>query len=408
MADNKKPETKPAAKPATKPAEKPAAKAQPKPAEKPAAKVPPKPTGPFVVKTLNDSPKPDPKAPTPPKGPTPVQLCGARFSPCGKFIVAGGMMGQVLRWDASNDEFPALAPLAGHGGFVEGVTFGAGGKLYTGDSWGRLRAWNYADAAPKPLWDVAQAHDGWLRDIAVSPDGKLLATCGRDKIVRLWNAADGKKLHEFSGHVEDTFRVAFSPDGKLLASGDLFGNVKLWDVAAKKHLRDVDAKVLSKLDRLQDVGGVRLLLFTPDGKRLLVGGTQPKNGGNVQGLATLIEYDPATGKQTALVDFGASYIYVTDLRYLPDGTRAVTLSGNPGTGRLLVEKPGDKTPIYENTKLSNVHAVSIHPTLKRLAVTGMNANTQGNGRGKSMGDMDYPGNYSPVHVIEFPPVEKTA
>jgi hypothetical protein len=148
---------------------------------------------------------------------------------------------------------------------------------------------------------------------------------------------------------------------------------------------------------------VRVLGFTPDGKKLLVGGTQPKNGGNVQGLPTLLEFDPATGKQTALQDYGAGYVYVCDVRYLADGTRAVALSGNPGTGKLLVEKPGDKTPVYENTKMGNVHAVSVHPTLKRLLVTGINANNQGNGRVKGKnGEMDYPGNYSPVHVVEFP------
>ena len=49
-----------------------------------------------------------------------------------------------------------------------------------------------------PLRTV-EAHQGWVRAVAVSPDGKLLATCGNDNLVKLWNAADGTLVDELRG-----------------------------------------------------------------------------------------------------------------------------------------------------------------------------------------------------------------
>src|SRR5205085_2364102 len=80
---------------------------------------------------------------------TDQQLCNLRFSPCGKFLMAGDYNGLVRRWDAASDEFTAIESLSGHGGFVDGLAFNPQGTwLYTADSWGRMRAWAYAEPAP--------------------------------------------------------------------------------------------------------------------------------------------------------------------------------------------------------------------------------------------------------------------
>src|SRR6185295_6620559 len=94
---------------------------------------------------------------------TEQQLCSVRFSPCGKFLAAGDYNGRVRRWDATGDDLTAIEPLAGHGGFVDGLGFNPQGTwLYTADSWGRLRAWPYAEPTPQPKWDLPEAHDGWI------------------------------------------------------------------------------------------------------------------------------------------------------------------------------------------------------------------------------------------------------
>lgn len=328
---------------------------------------------------------------------------GARYSPCGKFLLAGGYEGAVHRWDVTGDEPKMLEPLTGHNAWVQALAFSPSGKLvFTGDSWGRLRAWDYAAEKAQPTWDIADAHDGWLRMIAVSSDGKLLATCGRDQVVRLWDAATGKKLYEFTGHNRDVQTVQFHPDNKQLVSGDLYGVIKQWDVTAKKHVRDLDAKLLYLENRLQEIGGVRSMVFDKEGKTLLVGGTKPKNGGNVQGVPTLLAFNWADGKKTSETTFGADGdVYVYELQYDPRGYVIVGISGNPGVGKFCFWQIGDKEPFFTQA-MGNCHAVSIHPSGKKLAMTGVNANSQGNGRVKGMGEMDYPGNYSPITFWDMP------
>lgn len=338
------------------------------------------------------------------------QLCVVRFSPCGKYLAAGGYDGLVRRWSAAGDEFAELPPLVGHGGWVSGLAFHTeGSRLYTADSWGRLRAWNYADAAPAPLWDAADAHDGWIHCLTASPDGKLLASGGMDRVVRLWDAASGRKLHELVGHALNVLCVAFHPDGKSLVSGDLSGVVKQWDATTGAHVRDLDAKELYLASRLQDVGGVRTMAFDAEGRMLACGGARPKIGGNVQGTPLVIMFDWASGAVSRKLELGQdSDVYVSDFHFDPHGFIVAATSGNPGVGKLLMQRPEDKEPFFSIAK-PNLHSLCRDPNGLRLAATGTNPNSNGNGRIKSPdGKDEYPGNWSPIYVFDLPaPAEDT-
>lgn len=404
MAEEKKPATKTPAEKQAINAQRAAAKAQAekkpadpkataaKPADKPAKAPPPKKPGPFapleLIKDVNDR----------------LQLYASRYTPCGKFILGGSMVGTVLRFDATTDDFAPLKEFPGHGGFVSGLAFGPKGTnlVYTSDSWGRLCAWDYTAAEPKAKWTVAAAHAAWTRSVACSADGKLLATCGLDKAVRLWDAATGKKLAELEGHTWDVLDVQFSHDGKTLVSGDLSGTVKQWDVAGRKHVRDVDAKALYASERLQDVGGARVLRFTPDGKTLVVAGTLPKNGGNVQGTAALLLFDLKTGKETKQVKIEPGAIYVFDLEFHPAGYWIVVTSGNPGTGQLVLLRPNEEKPFFTSTKVQNLHSASLHEAGRRFIVTTINPANAGNGAVKKKDTAEYASNYSPIKVFELP------
>lgn len=381
------------------PAEKPAASAKPadkaaaKPAEKKPEKAPPpKKPGLFdpitLVKDVNDR----------------LQLFASRYTPCGKFILGGSMVGSVIRFDAATDDFAPLKDFTEHGGFVSGMAFGPKGSnlVYTSDSWGRLSAWDYAAAEPKAKWTVPDAHASWARNVVCSPDGKLLATCGMDKAVRLWDAATGKKLAQLDGHTWDVMDVALSPDGKTLASGDMSGVVKLWDVAGRKHIRDLDAKALFLSDRLQDIGGARLLRFTPDGKTLVVGGTLPKNGGNVQGTAALLLFDPATGKETKQIKIESGAIYAFDVAFHPGGYWIVVTSGNPGTGQLVLLRPNEEKPFFTSTKVQNLHSASLDAAGRRFITTTVNPANSGNGAVKKKETSEYVSNFSPIKIFELP------
>jgi WD40 repeat protein len=63
------------------------------------------------------------------------------------------------------------------------------------------------------------------------PNGKTLASAGRDHKVIVWDATTGESLATLSAHSQEANGVTFSPDGKMLASSDRDGHVKLWDVS---------------------------------------------------------------------------------------------------------------------------------------------------------------------------------
>ncbi len=106
-----------------------------------------------------------------------------------------------------------------------------------------------------------QGHEGVVHQVALSPDGKTLASASIDRTVRLWDLKTGKLLRTLEGHTTRVMGVVFSPDGKRLASSDHDGAVKWWDVAGGSLLGTSEAHS----------GRVDGLLFAADGKSLFTG-----------------------------------------------------------------------------------------------------------------------------------------
>ena len=75
-------------------------------------------------------------------------------------------------------------------------------------------------------------HEGTVNEIAVSPDGSMLASASEDIRVVLWDLNSGKRIHVFPGHILGITAMAFSPDGKWLATGSADTTVKIWDTDA--------------------------------------------------------------------------------------------------------------------------------------------------------------------------------
>jgi WD40 repeat protein len=62
--------------------------------------------------------------------------------------------------------------------------------------------------------------------VAFAPDGKTVASAGKDRLVRLWDFATGRELRRFAGHGEQVECVLFTRDGKTLVSGAYDGTIR--------------------------------------------------------------------------------------------------------------------------------------------------------------------------------------
>lgn len=355
------------------------------------------------------------------------QISRVRFSPCGRVLAAASLEGTVLRWDLAappvHDAIsaksleknpkakvpepaapPEMRPLEGHRGFVSGLGFHPHRDLaFSADSWGGLRAWTYQGAEPSVLWELPEAHDGWIRDLAVGPAGDWVATGGRDARVRIFDSGTGGLLRELalpSG--AEIFAVAAHPTEPWLAAADIFGHIAMWNVLEGQIMREFDAAVFHLLHRLQDIGGLRSLGFCDEGRTLFASGCKPKGGGNVNGHAHLCLYDTATGQRRHEIPVGEldKDIFAHETAVTGDGAFLLATTGQPGSGNFIGLRPGQTEPLFKlNKGTVNCHSVALSPDGTRCAVAATNTGSNGNGR--RLVDGKYPGNFSPVHVFRL-------
>ena len=60
--------------------------------------------------------------------------------------------------------------------------------------------------------------------VGVTKDGKLVVTGSHDRTVRVWDAANGKQVRVFQGHLDKVTALAVRPDGRQVATGSEDGS----------------------------------------------------------------------------------------------------------------------------------------------------------------------------------------
>ncbi len=206
---------------------------------------------------------------------------------------------------------------------------------------------------------LLSGHNGDVMAIAYSPNGKMLASAGRDETVRLWNPKTSENLATLTGHDGLVTGVAFSPDGKTLFSGSGDASVRLWSTETRRQIWAAATPQKLEQDPLLQDPAVRSIFdlppapyrspfeklafqwvlavaYSPDGKTLASSGSSD---------GTIQLWDVESGKHTKTLEGHTDT--VISIAFSPDGKTLVSGSKDDtlrvwdvNTGRMLRKLAG--------------------------------------------------------------------
>jgi WD40 repeat protein len=338
----------------------------------------------------------------------------AWLSPDGERIVTTDRESTARLWNLQGKQ---LAVMEGHQGEVEVVQFSSDGRyIVTGDS-NTARLWNLqgnqlavlgerqgpifkAQFSPKgdrililigkgndgiysgktaQLWDLQgnqlatfEGHKGLVRAAQFSPDGNRIVTGGEDNTARLWDL-QGNQLAVFKGHqavknrvgnfVGEVSAVQFSPDGKRIVTGGSDRTARLWDLQGKQ---------LAVFKGHEDA--IEAVQFSPDGQRIATGGGTGTEISRAIGKNDVVRLWNLQGSQLATFWYTAENQImqwhkagVETMQFSPDGQRIAVFDAN--TTHIWHLRQGNQLATFPRQQ-GRVKTVQFSPDGKHIATLG--------------------------------------
>lgn len=155
---------------------------------------------------------------------------------------------------------PTPAPLIANSTPLSSLSFAPrvteAGMLATGGRDGIVRLWTLGGEAIGQF----RAHEAPIYEVAFSPDRKYLATASADGTARVWTI-EGEPVSELKGHAGEIYSVRFSRDRQHLVTGGADGTLRIWRISGESEVNAIAHKA-----------SVRTVRFSPDGEYIVSAG----------------------------------------------------------------------------------------------------------------------------------------
>ena len=178
-----------------------------------------------------------------------TRLNGLTWSPDGRSLATGHADCVTTVWDLQTGQ---IARTLDAGEFA--VAFTPDGKrLVAGCADGTVRL---CDVLGSGETRVIGRHQGAVRTVAVSPNGRRIVSGGNDdSLVKIWDTVSGEELLSLRGHRSGVRAVSISSDGRTIASASADGTVAVWEStgsSAQWPIRRLASQASRIVDRLYD------------------------------------------------------------------------------------------------------------------------------------------------------------
>lgn len=311
------------------------------------------------------------------------EISSVACSPDGRFVVSGEYPNppagpcRIRLWDAASGEH--LRDLIRQPEAVMSLDFSPDGRLLAAGS-GMSPSDRHADGTIR-VFDVVtgrvelslRGHEGFVYDVAFSPDGNRLASAGlprapasaveTDHTLKIWNVRTGDELNIYSAHDHGGRGVAWSRDAKRIFSCGMDGRLKAWP-----DTRPGEARIL-----VRHPGPVTRIAYSPDGRQLASCDAPPEREGlsaERSGNAIRV-WDLGNGTQRwASPDHSGA---VLETAWSHDGRRLATATSE-GEITIWDLETGDRRLVLEQ-RGTEIRSVAFSPDDSVLAATALHVTT---------------------------------
>lgn len=265
-------------------------------------------------------------------------------------LLASGSMREMAIWDLKAGRL--LTKLTGFSHRVVAMHFSPNGRYLATSGGaptveGEIRIFDIQPAAKASgqatlALELSAAHSDTVFGIRFSPDGSLLATCGADMSIKIFEFPSGKLVKTLEGHTHHVLGLDWQNDGRLLASAGADKKVRLWDTQTGEQLTRINrgGGAISTVFLTHEKPVSRLMFLGDTTQILTCSGNQPARLWRLDKQMRPGNYAKPYIKGSSVRNFGDGTDYLYAISASPDG-QLVATGGQSGIVSIYNGRSGE-------------------------------------------------------------------